>query len=145
MLTKQEKTQLQKIQELAYQMKNVYEAMDVDTQEYIRQYHNNETNTPNSIWAIISNTDELVEKVQTVYEEGTKFNVKKDIDFGSGYVPKDSKAVLTQVYKYGRFSDEEPAYQFDFDTFVAHKPEDEADGWCEDLNVQDVRDYLQKD
>lgn len=145
MLTKQEKTQLQKIQDLAQQMKSLYEDMNVDTQEFIRHLHKNETNLPNSISSIITNTDGLIEKTQTIYETGTNFTVKKDIDCGYGYAPKGSKAVLTQVYRHGLFSEDEGLYQFEFDTFISYNPEVKEDRWYEDLNVQDTRDHLQKD
>jgi len=144
MLTKQEKFQLQQIQELAYQMNSLYENLNVDTQEFIRHLHKKETNLPNSISSIITNTDELIEKTQTVYETGTNFTVIKDIDCGYGYAPKGSKAVLTQVYKHGLFSDNESLYQFEFDTFVSYNPEVREDRWYEDLNVQDTHDHLQK-
>ena len=143
MLTKEEKAKLEEIKSLFDQLDSLYQDFNPTTQDFIREYHNEEGSLPHCLRWGLQATEELLE-VETVLEVGTMFSVKEDFHFETGFVPQGANAKLVEVHQDELLDEEGTPFQMDFDAFVAYNQEDDADGYCEDISAESVKEYLEQ-
>jgi len=142
MFTKEEKEKLQKMNELFGEAEDIFNTFSPETQEYILNYHNENSSLPHCIRWGITGTDELLRE-ETVFDVGTSFTVKTNLYYSKGFVPKDSKAVLISVSHNELHDEDGKPFHVDYEKFISYEEEDESDGICDVLSHSQMKKQLE--
>lgn len=142
MFTKEQKTILEEMNRNFKKIEELFNRFDNTTQEYILNYHIEEGSIPHCVRWGLNGTEELLEE-ETVFEEGTKFKTKSDIELEGGYIPKGTTVTLSQIdFRELLEYDSEP-FQLEFDGFHSYDKELDSDGYYQEVNLNFIKKYLE--
>ncbi|MGF7535546.1 hypothetical protein AAGG74_17990 [Bacillus mexicanus] len=141
MFTKKDQNRIKEIEVLFKKIEIIYNELDSDVKEFIREFHTEETNIPYCIRWGINNTEELL-RTELVYDIGNTFSVIEQIELKNGYIPTGTKAKISDIDLRILYSESSKPFQIEFEEFVAYKEKDEADGIFEEFSLNEIKKCL---